>query len=148
MSTRMTVAVPTTVPAERLFQVLTDWPRHREWMVLTTARAVSGDGHGVGAELAAFTGLWRVGFLDTMVVTRWEPPTTVAVRHTGRLVRGTGVFRIVGGRLVWAEELSLPLGTLVRPVARAFMRWSLLRLVRLAQRSRPVTGSPGRNGTT
>lgn len=132
MPTRLAVAVPTQLPAERLFQVLTDWPRHPEWMFMTTARVVAGDGHGVGSELAAFTGLGRLGFVDTMVITRWEPPTAVAVRHTGLLVRGTGVFRIAGGRLIWAEELSLPLGSLVRPVARAFMRWSLLRLVRLA----------------
>ncbi|MEU7898664.1 SRPBCC family protein [Nonomuraea sp. NPDC049152] len=132
MPTRMAVAVPAEVPAERLFQVLTDWPRHPEWMFLTTAHVVAGDGRGVGSELAAFTGLWRLGFVDTMVITRWEPPTRVAVTHTGLLVRGTGVFRIAGGRLIWAEELTLPLGPLIRPVARAFMRWSLRRLVRLA----------------
>ncbi|GAA2405809.1 SRPBCC family protein [Nonomuraea africana] len=136
MPTRLAVAVETDVPPARLFEVLTDWPRHPEWMFLTRARVVAGDGRGAGTELAAFTGVGRIGFLDTMTVTRWEPPEVVAVTHTGRLVRGTGVFRIGGGRLIWAEELSLPFGRLVRPAAKIFMRWTLRRLIRAATSGR------------
>jgi uncharacterized protein YndB with AHSA1/START domain len=123
-------------PPERVFAVLTDWPRHREWMVLTTAWT-AGEGR-----VEAFTGMGPFGFLDTMTITRWEPPHLVRVRHTGRLVRGEGVFRVQprgrGSRVVWAEELLPPFGPvgralwpLVRPVAGVLAGWSLRRLARL-----------------
>jgi hypothetical protein len=37
----------------------------------------------------------RLGVLDPMVVERWEPPRLCHVRHTGRVVRGTGTFEVV-----------------------------------------------------
>ncbi|MGW4425509.1 SRPBCC family protein [Streptosporangium sp. NPDC004631] len=141
---RITVSVDTAARPGRVFSVLTDWPRHDEWMVLTRARVTAGDGRGVGSRLAAFTGLGPVGFLDTMEITEWDPPRSVAVRHTGRLVRGTGVFRVLpredgGSTIVWEEELDLPFGPvgrlgwpLVRPVNAALFRLSLRRLAGLS----------------
>ncbi|MEV0151721.1 MULTISPECIES: SRPBCC family protein [unclassified Nonomuraea] len=135
---RMGAAVLVAASPERVFAVLTDWPRHHEWMLLTTARQ-SGPGR-----VEAFTGVGRLGFLDTMTIVRWQPPTLVRVRHTGRLVRGEGVFRVKpyggGSRVIWAEELELPLGAagrllwpLARPFADALARLSLRRLARLAE---------------
>ncbi|TDD95650.1 SRPBCC family protein [Actinomadura rubrisoli] len=126
-------------PPERLFAVLTDWPRHAEWMPFTRAEG----GHEAGAELAAWTGLGPVGFVDTMVITDWRPGSRVAVRHTGRVVRGEAWFEVVpyggGSRVVWAERVDLPLGPLGRagwlaagPIVRAFMGLGLRRLGRLA----------------
>ncbi len=123
-------------PPERVFGLLTDWPRHREWMVLTSAR-LAGEGR-----VEAFTGVGPFSFLDTMTITRWEPPRLVRVRHTGRLVRGEGVFRVEphqgGSRVIWAERLELPFGPLgralwplARPIAGALARHSLRRLARL-----------------
>jgi polyketide cyclase/dehydrase/lipid transport protein len=126
--------------AERTFEVLTDWPRHGEWMPLTTARG----GHEVGAALEARTGVGPIGFLDTMIITEWSPGRRVAVRHTGRVVRGEAWFEVTpraegGCTVVWAERLELPLGTLGRagwlvagPISRWFMRLGLRRLARLA----------------
>ncbi|MFD0683175.1 SRPBCC family protein [Actinomadura fibrosa] len=124
---------------DRLFAVLTDWPRHAEWMPFTRAEG----GHGVGAGLDAWTGVGPVGFTDTMVITEWRPGSRVAVRHTGDLVRGEAFFKIVpdgrGSRIVWAECVDLPLGVLGRigwlavgPLMRAFMGIGLRRLARLA----------------
>jgi hypothetical protein len=74
-----------------------------------------------------------------MVITEWDPPHRCAVLHTGRVVRGTGLFEVVdlgGGRsrFVWSEELELPLGAvgragwlLVRPLFMAGLRRSLAR---------------------
>ncbi|MGR6918941.1 SRPBCC family protein [[Actinomadura] parvosata] len=123
-------------PPEQVFALITDWPRHHEWMLLTTARQVGAD------RLEAYTGVWPLGFLDTMTITHWEPPTLMRVLHTGRVVRGRGAIRVRpqgnGSRVVWAEELELPLGPLgraawplVRPVAAAFARHCLRRLARL-----------------
>ncbi|MCT9930940.1 SRPBCC family protein [Planotetraspora sp. A-T 1434] len=139
----LSVAVDTDAAPERVFAVLTDWPRHGEWMMLTRARVASGDGHSVGSRLAAFTGIGPVGFLDTMEITSWHPPHEVAVRHTGRLVRGTGLFRVLpraggGSTIVWEEDLELPLGPavrlgwpVIRPLSATFLRRSLRRLAEL-----------------
>ncbi|MEU9833825.1 SRPBCC family protein [Streptosporangium sp. NPDC048047] len=140
------VSVEADARPERVFAVLTDWPRHREWMVLTRARVTGGDGRSAGSRLAAFTGIGRLGFLDTMEITEWDPPRTVAVRHTGGLVRGTGVFRVLprdggGSTIVWEERLDLPLGAagrlgwaLLRPLNAALFRLSLRRLAALSRR--------------
>jgi uncharacterized protein YndB with AHSA1/START domain len=128
---------------ERVFAVLTDWPRHREWMFLTRAEVTAGDGRGAGSRLAAFTGLGRLGFLDTMEIVSFDPPRQVGVRHTGRLVRGTGTFQVLpragGSTITWEERLDPPFGPagrlalfLARPAAVAFFRLSLRRLARLA----------------
>lgn len=126
--------------AERLFEVLTDWPRHAEWMPFTRARG----GHEVGASLEGWTGFGPLGFRDTMVITEWRPGRRVAVRHTGRLVRGVAWFEVGpipggGSSIVWSERLDLPLGPLGRagwvmaaPVFRGFMNIGLRRLARLA----------------
>ncbi|WP_084264969.1 SRPBCC family protein [Actinomadura macra] len=131
-------------PPERLFAVLTDWPRHAEWMPFTSAEG----GREEGAELRAWTGVGPVGFLDTMVITDWRPGRRVAVRHTGRIVRGEAWFRVTpdgeGSRIVWAERVDLPLGPLGRagwlvagPIVRAFMGIGLRRLAALSALSGP-----------
>ncbi|GAA3447195.1 SRPBCC family protein [Planomonospora venezuelensis] len=142
--TRISVSVEAEASPARVFAVLTDWPRHDEWMVLTRARVTAGDGRSAGSGLAAFTGVGPIGFLDTMEIVGWDPPTAVAVRHTGRLVRGTGVFRVLprqggGSTIVWEEELDLPFGPagrtgwrLLRPVGEALLRLSLRRLADLS----------------
>src|SRR5258708_7601305 len=124
------VQVPSAASAERVFEVLTDWPRHREWMPFTRAEG----GQGVGAVLTGWTGLGPLGFADTMVVTEWVPGRRVAVRHTGRLVRGDAWFGMEpapsgGSRITWVEHIEVPLGALGRvgwavvgPVFRRFMR--------------------------
>ncbi|WP_062436524.1 SRPBCC family protein [Herbidospora daliensis] len=144
MAVRLAVSAEAGVPAERLFAVMTDWPRHREWMLLTDARVTEGDGRGAGSRLSAFTGVGPVGFTDTMEITAFVPGSVVEVRHTGALVRGGGVFRVSplpGGRsrVEWVEDLDLPLGVVgragwvvVRPVMAAALRWSLERLARVA----------------
>ncbi|TYB62333.1 SRPBCC family protein [Nonomuraea sp. PA05] len=129
-------AVHVPAPPEQVFALMTDWSRHQEWMFMTTARRVGESG------LEAYTGRWPFGFLDTMTITHWEPPSLVRVTHTGRVVRGRGAFRVRaergGSRVLWAEELGLPFGVagravwpLLRPFADAFARHCLHRLGRL-----------------
>ncbi|TDE58899.1 SRPBCC family protein [Nonomuraea mesophila] len=135
------VAVHVPAPPERVFALITDWPRHREWMFMTTARQVGE--HAV----EAYTGMWPFGFLDTMTITCWDPPALVVMDHTGRVVRGRGAIRVRphdgGSRVIWAEELRLPFGPLGRalwPPARllvhALARHSLRRLGALLRRTR------------
>lgn len=132
-------------PPEALWAAVTDWERQAEWMLGTQVRVVGGAAEGVGARLEAFTGIGRAGFVDTMVVTEWDPPRRATVLHTGRVVRGTGLFEVFalpGGRsrFVWSEDLELPLGLmgrlgfpLVRPVFLAGVRASLARLAAVVE---------------
>lgn len=136
--------VETSARPSRVFEVLTDWPRHSEWMFATSAEVIEGDGRSAGTRLAAFSGFGAFGFLDTMRIVRWEPPGYLEVAHTGRVVRGTGAIRIKplgggGSRIIWAEELDLPLGLLgqaawplLRPLSNAIARRSLRKLAILA----------------
>lgn len=119
-----------------------DWAGQGEWMLGTSVRPTAQGGQGVGGGVEAFTGVGRLGFLDTMEITRWDPPRACHVLHTGRVVRGTGAFEVEprGGGLatfVWSEDLELPLGVvgrlgwpLVKPVFAAGVRVSLNRFAR------------------
>jgi uncharacterized protein YndB with AHSA1/START domain len=138
MTSHAYAAAAVHVPAapERVFALVTDWARHGEWMFMTSARE-TGPGR-----VEAYTGVWPFGFLDTMTIRRWEPPTLVLMEHTGRLVRGLGAVRVVpvsgGSRVIWAERLELPYGVvgralwpLAHPVAVLLARYSLRRLAAL-----------------
>ncbi len=145
----LTESVDVDAPPERVWAALVDWPRQGEWMLATDVRPVGGDAQGVGGRLAATTGVRlgrrRRGVLDSMEITRWEPPRIVEVRHTGRVVRGGGVFEVrprgAQSTFLWTERLDLPLGMLgrlgwplVRPLMRAGVRFSLRRLATFARR--------------
>jgi hypothetical protein len=122
---------------KRVWSALTDWERQSHWMPATRVSSV--DGHRVGGRITARTGLGPLGFVDTMTVTRWDPPRRCDVMHTGRVVRGPGSFLVepVGPDrcwVVWEERLELPFGVvgravwpLVRPLARAGLAFALRR---------------------
>jgi uncharacterized protein YndB with AHSA1/START domain len=146
----LTETVDVDAPPERVWAALTDWARQGEWMLATDVRTLAGRGQQVGGRLEARTGVpvpgrSRLGVLDTMEITRWEPPRRVDVRHTGRVVRGSGVFEVrprgSASTFVWTELLDLPLGSLgragwplVRPAMRAGVRLSLRRFAAFAER--------------
>jgi carbon monoxide dehydrogenase subunit G len=131
-------------PPEQVWRALTAWTRQGEWLLGTDVRTVGGPADGVGGRLAARTGLplpggRRIGVLDTMVITKWEPPRRAEVQHTGRIIQGLGIFEVLPrgehATVVWTEHLALPFGPLGRlawpligPVAAAGLRRSLRRL--------------------
>ncbi len=142
------VDVVVDAPAAAVWAAITDWERQSEWMLGTTVRSTGrggdGAGHGVGAGIEAFTGVGRLGFLDTMVITLWDPPRRCEVLHTGRVVRGTGVFEVLElpenrSRLVWSEQLVLGRMTrlgfpVVAPLFKAGVASSLRALARDVER--------------
>lgn len=142
---RLAVDLAVNAPAELVWAALTDWPAQGEWMLGTRVRALDPQA-GVGQRLAAVTGVGRIGVLDTMTITEWEPPRRCVVEHTGRVVRGEGIFEVddLGdrrSRIRWAEVLDLPGGQLgragwglVRPAFRAGVRVSLQRLAARVER--------------
>lgn len=118
---------------DRVWQVAMDWSRQQDWMWGTQVRG----GTGVGAEVVARTGIGRAGFADTMVITQWDPPRRCVVRHTGKVVRGLGIFEVTprGERCEfrWTEQLELPLssaGRLGRWVVVPLGRWIVVPLAR------------------
>ena len=150
----LTEQVDVDAPPEQVWAALVDWDRQGEWILQTDVRAV-GEARGVGGRFDAVTGVKlpgrllggrRIGVLDTMLITAWEHPRRIDVRHTGRVVRGTGTFEIRprgdgGSTFVWTEGLDLPLGALgragwplVRPVMTAGVRLSLRRFAAFARR--------------
>jgi uncharacterized protein YndB with AHSA1/START domain len=136
-------------PPERVWALLTDWERQGDWMLLTDVRTVGGPAQRLHGRLAARTGLplpggRRLGVLDTMIITKWQPPTLVEVQHTGRIVRGPGTFEVqprgAHSTLVCTEVWYLPYGYLgvagwflSRPLVVWGLRRSLRRLAALAE---------------
>jgi uncharacterized protein YndB with AHSA1/START domain len=135
------VSVPVNAPAEEVWAAITDHERESRYVLATTVRGTKNDGHGVGGELEAFTGFGKIGLLDKMVVTDWEPPHVYRVDHVGEF-KGTGAFEIAqapGGHsvLTWIEDIEIPLGAfgrigfvIVRPLISAALRYSLQRLAK------------------
>lgn len=134
----ITARITLAEPAARVWQVALDWSRQHEWIWATRARG----GAAEGAEVVARTGVGPVGFTDTMVITEWDPPRRCVVRHTGKVVRGTGIFEVIpargGAEFRWTERMPVPaplagaLGErLLAPAGRWFLQTSLTRLARL-----------------
>jgi hypothetical protein len=135
-------------PSERVFAAMTDWDRQGEWMIGTV---VSGDKYPkIGSTLKAFSGFGRVGFLDTMSITDWNPPFRCDVLHTGKLVRGTGSFIVEPvseetSRFIWSESLELPFGyagrigwSFVRPIFKFVLILSIKRFSKWASNYIPT----------
>lgn len=111
--------------------------------MLTKLYAVDGDASvpRVGSRLVAFTGVLGVGFLDTMVVSEYDPPHRWVTAKDGDLLRGVGIMQVEplanGSRVTWANELELPFGIVgqlgwlvARPIAQFFLGAALRRLAR------------------
>jgi len=149
MTATLVLTVDVDAPVEQTWAGATDWAGQGEWMLGTRVRPTVQGGQGVGGAIEAFTGLGRVGVLDRMEITLWEPPRRCHVRHLGRVVRGTGAFDVEPlargrSRFVWREDLDLPLGVLgrlgwplVRPVFAFGVQLSLRRFARWVEAGRP-----------
>ena len=150
MTATLVLTVDVDAPVEQTWAGATDWAGQGEWMLGTRVRPTRQGGQGVGGGIEAFTGVGRLGFLDTMDITLWDPPHRCHVVHTGRLVRGTGAFEVEPrgphSTFVWREDLELPLGALGRlgwPLVKPFFAYgvqlSLKRFARWVEAGRPVS---------
>jgi hypothetical protein len=113
--THLELRVDIQAPAQAVWDAMTSWTKQGEWMMATKVESLDGDGRQVDARIKAFTGFGRIGILDTMTVTAWNPPTYCAVLHTGNMVRGTGEFKVEAiheqaSTFIWAEDLEIPFG--------------------------------------
>ncbi len=157
MAASLTISAGVTVAAEpqRVWELAVDWSAQRLWIWATTTSG----GHGLGAAVTGRTGIGPVRFTDTMLITQWDPPRRCTVSHTGRVVRGEGVFEVLprenGSEFRWTERILLPEALValvpaalqpafarlayatIAPVARAGLGYSLIRFARLLAGPRP-----------
>jgi len=127
-------------PIEKVWQALAQWESQGEWMLLTKVEVTSEIREGVGTSIAAFTGIGKVGLMDHMKVTAWQPPNICDVVHTGRIIKGTGRFELTQiddftTRFDWSEEILAPRAVflLIVPGLYAGVRISLMALRRQLQ---------------
>jgi uncharacterized protein YndB with AHSA1/START domain len=127
-------------PIEKVWQALAQWESQGEWMLLTKVEVTSEIREGVGTSIAAFTGIGKIGLMDHMKVTAWQPPNICDVVHTGRIIKGTGRFELTQiddftTRFDWSEEILAPraIFLLIAPGLYAGVRISLMALRRQLQ---------------
>lgn len=125
------------VPIEKVWAALADWESQGEWMLQTTVEVTSEIREGVGTSIAAFTGIGKFGIIDHMSVTSWNPPHVCDIIHTGKIIRGTGRFKLTSlsaqsTRFDWSEEILAPraIFLLIAPGLYAGVRISLSALRR------------------
>lgn len=125
-------------PIEKVWAALADWESQGEWMLQTSVKVTSEIREGVGTSIAAFTGIGKLGIMDHMKVTAWQPPNVCDVVHTGTIIKGTGRFELTAidpgtTRFDWSEEILAPraLFLLIAPGLYAGVRISLSALRRL-----------------
>ena len=124
-------------PIQKVWESLADWESQGDWMLHTTVDVTSEIREGVGTTIAAFTGIGKLGVMDHMQVTRWDPPFICDVLHTGTIIKGTGRFQLTAldsqkTRFDWSEEILAPraLFLLIAPGLYAGVRISLMNLSR------------------
>jgi len=130
-------------PIEKVWASLADWESQGDWMLQTTVDVTSEIREGVGTTIAAFTGIGKIGVMDHMQVTKWEPPFICDVVHTGTIIKGTGRFQLTSidagtTRFDWSEEILAPraLFLLIAPGLYAGVRISLANLSRQLRQSK------------
>ena len=150
MTATLVLTVDVDASVEQTWVGATDVRGQSQWMLGTEVTPTRHGGQGVGGAMEAFTGVWKLGFLDRMEITVWEPPHRWHVVHLGRFVRGTGEFTVEPrgedrSVFVWREDLELPLGVvgrlgwpLVRPLFAYGVSLSLRRFARWVEAGRPT----------
>lgn len=127
-------------PINKVWEAIAQWETQGDWMLLTKVEVTSKIREGVGTSIAAFTGIGKLGLMDQMQVSAWQPPNICDVVHTGRIIKGTGRFELTQidastTRFDWSEEIEAPraIFLLIAPGLYAGVRISLMALRRQLQ---------------
>jgi len=141
---RVSLSIP--VKKEKLWDHIADWEGQGEWMLQTKVWVTSDIREGVGTSISAFTGplyklypkFSKLGLLDLMTVTKWNPPHSCDVIHTGAVLKGVGTFELVETapnktQFNWSETVEVPAPLLILAIpllwaVKAGVFISLLRL--------------------
>lgn len=132
-------------PQEKVFNEIVNWPNQGAWMLGTKVWVTKNQGIGVGGEFAAFTGVGKIGFVDPMRITEWNPPHSVSVLHLGNVVKGTGAMQVVKiseneSDFIWSESIEPPLGVfgyfgykIIEPFFKIAIRKSLKKFAQIVE---------------
>lgn len=141
-SNHIAMSLVINAPIESVWANLADWESQSDWMLQTKVKVTSQIREGVGTSIAAFTGVGKIGIMDYMSITSWQPPHICDVVHTGAIIKGTGRFELVQidlqtTRFNWSEEIVAPrvLFLLIAPGLYFGVRISLIALRRLLQQT-------------
>jgi uncharacterized protein YndB with AHSA1/START domain len=136
-SNHIAMSLVIKAPIEKVWAALADWESQGDWMLQTKVEVTSQIREGVGTTIVAFTGIGKLGVMDHMVVTSWQPPHICDVLHTGKIIKGTGRFELVAidadtTRFNWSEEILAlrVVFLLIAPGLYAGVRISLAKLGR------------------
>ena len=143
MANTLRIKISLPCSQERAWQAIANWESQGDWMLQTKVWVTSDIREGVGTSISAFTGplhkfypkFPQLGLLDTMVVTKWQPPAICDVVHTGKILKGSGSFLLTPisdskTSFDWSEtiECSRIKFLLVAPFLWIGVRISLARL--------------------
>lgn len=143
MANTLRIKISLPCSQERAWQAIANWESQGDWMLQTKVWVTSDIREGVGTSISAFTGplykfypkFPKLGLLDTMVVTKWQPPAICDVVHTGKILKGSGSFLLTPisdskTSFDWSEtiECSRIKFLLVAPFLWIGVRISLARL--------------------
>jgi len=119
MSNTLRITINLPCSQERAWTAIADWESQGNWMLQTKVWVTSQIREGAGTSISAFTGpLYNfypkfslIGLLDTMVVTKWQPPEICDVVHTGKILKGTGSFALspinsTSTKFDWSETIE------------------------------------------
>jgi hypothetical protein len=115
----LSLSVDINASQEEVFKKVVDWESQGDWMLGTKVSRTKNNGQGLGGEIVAWTGIWKFGFNDPMVITQWIEPKIVDVKHLGKVVKGTGSMIVEkidekNSKFIWSETIELPLGVVGR----------------------------------
>lgn len=136
-----TVVRSIPLPARTVFEELTDWAGHAEWVPMTRVEILRGDG-GPGTEFVATTGVGPAALPDRMRVDSLDPEAmTVTITKIGPVLTGEVRLAVVSTgeqscRLEWVEEIHVPYAPqiLARPIAFAARRGFTTAISRMVAR--------------
>lgn len=144
---RIEVTTAIAAPVERVWTELVDWDGQPRWMTdVRRVEVLTDHREGRGVVMRVRTGIaFGVVITDEVTTTEWQENKLLGVRHRGPLYSAVGAFELnpieAGTRLVWWDELAVPLGLvgdtasglLFGPVARRTFRHSLANLKRICE---------------
>jgi hypothetical protein len=108
-------------PIEKVWAAIADWESQGDWMLQTRVWVTSDIRSGIGTSISALTGPFvksglKIGLLDKMVVTNWQPPYLCEVDHVGKVIKGSGKFELsdiskgndIATCFDWSETIKAP----------------------------------------